>query len=112
MFFTLMNLMSMNILTAPELMRASTNMGVLLSTVLRHRGMSVPLQSKVDHMRKGSLEGCSGGCSGMACLVLRSMVTGDGGFNISLVDPPVLVSKTENLLVQWGMDFTINWLKN
>jgi len=25
-------------------------MGVLLSTVLRHRGMSVPLQSKVDHI--------------------------------------------------------------
>ena len=84
---------------APELTRASMNMGVLLSTVLRCRGTSVPLQSKVDCTRKGSLEGCSGGCSGMTCLVLRSMMTGDSGFNISLVDPTVLVSKTENMLV-------------
>jgi len=35
----------------------------------------------------------------MTCLVLGSMVTGDSGFSISLVDPTVLVSKTENLLV-------------
>ena len=61
--------------------------------------MSVPLQSKVDHIRKGSLEGCGGGCLGTTCSVIRSMVTGDGGFNISLVDPTVLVSKTKNLLV-------------
>ena len=87
MFFNLMNSMSMNIPVAPELTRALMNMGVLLSTVLRHRGMSVPLQSKVDCTRKGSSEGCSGGCLGMTCLVLRSMVTGDGGFNISLVGP-------------------------
>ena len=99
MFFDLMNLMSMNIPVAPESTRALTNMGVLLSTVLRCRGTSVPLQSKVDHTRKGSSEGCSGGCSGTTCLVLRSMVTGDGGFNLSLVDPTVLVGKTENLLV-------------
>src|SRR5882724_1323625 len=99
MFFNCTNLMSMNIPVAPESTRALTNMGVLLSTVLRHRGMSVILQSKVDHTRKGSLEGCSGGCSGTTCLVLGSMVTGDGGFNISLVDPTVFVSKTENLLV-------------
>src|SRR5882724_9990925 len=99
MFLDLMNSMSMNILVAPELTRASRKLGVLLSTVLRCRGTSVPLQSKVDHTRKGSSEGCSGGCSGTTCLVLRSMVTGDGGFNISLVDPTVFVSKTENLLV-------------
>jgi len=74
-------------------------MGVLLSMVLRHRGMSVPFWSEVDHTRKGSLECCGGGCLGMTCSVLRSMVTGDSGFNISLVDPTVLVSKTENLLV-------------
>ena len=67
-------------------------MGVLLSTVLRHRGTLVPLQSKVDHTRKGSLEGCSGGCLRMTCSVLGSMVTGDSGFNMSLVDPTVLVS--------------------
>ena len=75
------------------------NMGVLLSMVLRHRGMLVPLRSEVDDTKKVSLEGCGGGCLGMTCSVLRSMVTGDSGFNISLVDPTVLVSKTENLLV-------------
>jgi len=74
-------------------------MGVLLSTVLRHRGTSVPLQSEVDHTRMASSGGCSGGCLGTTCSVLRSMVTGDGGFNLSLVDPTVLVGKTENLLV-------------
>ena len=47
----------------------------------------------------GSLEFCSGGCSGMTCSVLGSMVTGDSRFDISLVDPTVLVSKTKNLLV-------------
>ena len=99
MFFDHMNLMSMNIPVASKLMRASTSMGVLLSTVLRHRGMLVPLWSKVDHTRKGSLEGCGGGCLGTTCSVLGSMVTGDGGFNISLLDPTVLVSKTKNLLV-------------
>jgi len=99
MFFYHTNSRLMNIPVAPESMRASTNMGVLLSKVLRYRGMSVPLQSEVDHTRKGSLEGCDGGCLGMTCSVLGSMVTGDGGFNISLVDPTVLVSKTKNLLV-------------
>jgi len=57
MFFDLMNLVLMNIPVAPELMRALTDMGVLLSTVLRHSGTSVPLQSKVDCMRKGFSEG-------------------------------------------------------
>jgi|SRR5882724_2673058 len=99
MFFNLTNLMSMNIPVAPEFTRALTNMGVLLSTVLRHRGTSVPLQSKVDLTRKWFLESCSGGCSGMTCSILRSMVAGDVGFNISWVDPTVLVSKTKNLLV-------------
>ena len=75
------------------------NMGVLLSTVLRHRRMLVPQQIEVAHTSKGSLEGCGGGCLGMTCSVLRSMVTGDSRFNISLVDPTVLFSKTENLLV-------------
>ena len=98
MFFNLTNLMSMNIPVALESTRASTNMGVLLSMVLIHRGTSVPLQSEVDCMNTGSLEDCSGGCLGMTCSVLSSMVTGDSGFNISLVDPTVPVSKTENLL--------------
>src|SRR5882724_9041030 len=99
MFFDHTNSMSMNIPVAPRLTRALTNMGVLLSMVLRHRGTSFPLWSEVDHMRKGSLEGCGGGCLGMTCSVLGSMVTGDSRFNISLVDPTVLFSKTENLLV-------------
>ena len=67
MFIDLMNSMSMNIPVAPELTRASTNMGVLLSMVLRHRGMSVPLWSEVDHTRKVPSEGCGGGCSGTTC---------------------------------------------
>ena len=91
--------MSMNILVAPKSMRALTNVGVLLSTVLKDSGTSVPLQSKVDCMRRGFSQGCSGACSGTTCLVLMSMVTGDCGFNISLVDPTVLVSKTKNPLV-------------
>ena len=52
-----LNLTSMNIPVAPESTRASTNMGVLLSMVLRHSGMSVPLRSEVDHTRKGFPEG-------------------------------------------------------
>src|SRR5882724_10285369 len=79
MFFDFMNSMLMNILVAPKLMRALTNMGVLLSMVLRHSGMSVPLWSEVDRIRKGISEGCSGCCSGMTFSVLGSMVTGDCG---------------------------------
>ena len=33
---------------------------------------------------------------------------GDCGVNISLVDPTVLISSTENLLVEWGMGFTVD----
>ena len=99
MFFDLMNSMSMNMLVAPESMRASTDMGVLLSMVLRHKGMSVPLQRVADHTRRGVLASWGVGCLGTTGSVLGSMVTGDGGVNISLVDPTVLVSKTENLLV-------------
>src|SRR5882724_12781711 len=73
--------------------------------VLSCSGMSVPLQSVAEHMRRG-------GSSGMACLVLSSVVTGDCGVKMSSVDPTVLVSSTENLLVGWGMDFTIDWPKN
>jgi len=61
--------------------------------------MSVPLQSQVDCMRKGFSEGCSGGCLGMTCSVLGSLVTGDCGFNIPLVDPTVLVSRPRTFLV-------------
>ena len=74
--------------------------------------MSVPLWSEVDHTRKGFFEGCSEGCLGMTCSVLGSMVTGNCGFNISLVDPTVLVSKTENLLVPQGVGFTVDRPKN
>src|SRR5882724_1012744 len=112
MFFDLTNSMSMNMPVAPESMRASTDMGVLLSMVLRHRGMSVPLQRVADRTRRGVLASWGVGCLGMTGSVFGSVVTGDGGVNISLVNPTVLVSKTENLLVQRGMDFTIGLPKN
>src|SRR5882724_2567820 len=99
MFFDLMNLMLMNMPVAPESMRASTDMGVLLSMVLRRRGMSVPLRRVADCMRRGVLVSWGVGCSGTTGSVFGSMVRGDGGVNISLVDPTVLVSKTKNLLV-------------
>src|SRR5882724_2660254 len=99
MFFDLTNLTSMNMPMAPESMRALTDMGVLLSTVLRCRGMSVPLRRVADRTRRGVLVSWGVGCSGMTGSVFGSMVTGDDGVNISLVDPTVLVSKTKNLLV-------------
>jgi len=36
-------------------------------------------------------------------------VAGDCGINISLVDPTVLVSNTNTLLVEQGVGFTIDW---
>src|SRR5882724_6728109 len=99
MFFNLTNSMSMNMPVATESMRASTDMGVLLSMVLRCRGMSVPLQRVADRTRRGVLASWGVGGSGTTGSVFGSMVTGDGGVNISLVNPTVLVSKTENLLV-------------
>ena len=99
MFFDLTNSMSMNMPVAPELMRASTDMRVLLSTVLRHKEMLVPLRRVTDRMRRGVSVGWDIGCLGTTGSVLGLVVTGDGGVNISLVDLTVLVSKTENLLV-------------
>src|SRR5882724_10341673 len=75
--------MSMNSTVAPESIRALMDMGALLSTVLSCSGMLVPLQSVSEHMRKGS-------SSGMACLVLSSVVTGDCRVKMSSVDPTVL----------------------
>src|SRR5882724_9179186 len=97
--------MSMNSPMAPESIRALMDMGVLLSMVLSCSGMLVPLQSVSEHMRRG-------GSSGTACLVLSSVVTGDCGVNKSSGDRTVLVSSTENLLVGWGMDFTVDQPKN
>src|SRR5882672_1356795 len=37
---------------------------------------------------------------------------GDCRVNISLVDPTVFVSSTENLLVEWGVGFTIDLPEN
>src|SRR5882724_5493072 len=99
MVFDLMNSMSINMPVAPESMRALTDMGVLLSTVLRRRGMSVPLRRVADRTRRGVSVSWGVGCSGTTGLVFGSVVTGDCGVNISLVDPTVLVSKTKNLLV-------------
>jgi len=89
----------MNMLVALELMRALTDMGVLLSMVLRCRGMSVPLRRVADHTRKGVSASWGVGCWARLVLVFGSVVTGDSGVNISLVNPTVLFSKTENLLV-------------
>src|SRR5882724_8845286 len=91
MFFDLTNSMSMNMPVAPESMRASTDMGVLLSMVLRHRGMSVPLQRVADRTRRGVLASWGVGCLCTTGSVFGSVVTGDGGVNISLVNPSVLV---------------------
>src|SRR5882724_7387364 len=99
MFFDLMNPSLMNMLVAPESMRASTDMGVLLSMVLRCRGMSVPFRRVADRTRRGVSVSWGVGCSGTTGSVFGSIVTGDSGVNISLVDPTVLVPKTENLLV-------------
>src|SRR5882724_9290464 len=99
MFFDLTNSMFMNMPVAPESMRALTDMGVWLSMVLRRRGMSVPLRRVADRTRRGVSASWGVGFSGMTGSVFGSMVTGDDGVNISLVDPTVLVSKTENLLV-------------
>src|SRR5882724_11690361 len=99
MFFDLTNSMLINMPVAPESMRALTDMGVLLSMVLRCRGMSVPLQRVADRTRRGVSVSWGVGCLGTTYSVFGSVVTGDGGVNISLVDPTVLVSKTENLLV-------------
>ena len=90
--------MSMKIPMAPESMRASTKIGVLLSTVLSCKGISVPLWSMAEHTGKGSSESWGVDCSGTTCSVLRS-VRGDGMVDISFVDPTVLASSTENLLV-------------
>ena len=93
--------MSMNSPVTPESIKALMDMGVLLSTVLSCTGMLVPLQSVAEHMRIG-------GSSGTACSVLSSVATGDCGVNMSSVEPTVLVSSTENLLVGWGVDFTVD----
>ena len=97
--------MSMNSPVAPESIRALMDMGVSLSMVLSCSGMSVPLWSVSEHMRIG-------GSSGTACSVHGSVVTGDCGVNMSSIDPTVLVSSTENLLVRWGMGFTVDLPKN
>src|SRR5882672_12532362 len=52
-----------------------------------------------------------GGSRGTAFSVFGSSM-GDCGVNISLVDPTVLVSSTENLLVEWGVGFTIDLPEN
>src|SRR5882724_10919244 len=49
--------------------------------------------------------------SGTACSVLSSLAV-DCGVNISLVDPMVLASNTNNLLVKWGVGVTIDQPEN
>jgi len=50
-------------------------------------------------------EGWCGGSSGTTCLVLRLVVAGDCGANMSFVDPPVLASNTKSLLVGQGVSY-------
>src|SRR5882672_4909876 len=93
-------------------MRAFISNRVLLPMVWIHRGSSIPLQSVVKRMRTGvELEDLHGGSWGMAFSVLGSSTNGCG-VNISLVDPTALVSSTKNLLVEWGVGFTIDLPEN
>jgi|SRR5882724_3238862 len=95
--------MSINGPVAPESMRAFISIGVLLPMVWICSGSSVPLQSVIEWMRTGvKLEDWWEGSWGTAFSVLGS-VAGGCQVNISLVDPTVLISNTENLLVEWGM---------
>jgi len=89
----------MNSPVAPKSMRASIEIAVLLPMVLSCKGILVPLQSVAELTRKGSSEGWSVVCSGMTCSVFSLVIAGDCGVNISFVDPTVLASSTENLLV-------------
>ena len=66
--------MSMNSPVAPESMRASTNIGMLLSMVLSHKGISVPLWSVAEHTRKRSSEGWGVVCLGMTYSVFGSVM--------------------------------------
>src|SRR5882672_4979972 len=92
----------------PESIRAVISSGVSLTMVWMHRGSSVPLQSVDEGISIGvGSEGLCGGSWGTAFSVFSSS-TGDCGVNISLVDPTVLVSSTENLLVERGVGFTID----
>src|SRR5882724_11311484 len=88
--------MSMKSPMAPKSIRALMDMGTLLYMVLSCSGMLVPLQSVAECIWKG-------GSSGMACLVLGSVVPDDCRVHMSFVDPTVLVSSTENPLVRQGM---------
>jgi len=40
------------------------------------------------------------------------LVAGGCGVNISVVDPPVIVYNTKNLLFKWGMGFTVDQAGN
>src|SRR5467141_3496109 len=104
--------MSINRPVAPESIRAFISSRVLLPMVWIHRGSSIPLWSMDEQMSIGvESGGLCGDSWGMAFSVFGSSMD-DCGVNISLVDPTVLVSSTENLLVEWGMGFTIDLPEN
>src|SRR6266850_249973 len=104
--------MSINRPVAPESIRAFISSGVLLPMVWIHRGSSVPLRSVDERMSIGVESGGWRGDSWGTAFSVFGSSTGDCGVNISLVDPTVLVSSTENLLVEWGMGFTIDLPEN
>ena len=111
-FFDQTYSMSINWPMSPKSMRAFISIRVLLHMVCTHSRTSVPLKSVIEWTRMAvRLGDWSGGFGGMAFSVLSS-VTGDCGSNKSFVYPTVLVSNTKNLLVKWGVGFTIDLPEN
>ena len=102
----------MNLPVAPKSMRVTISTRALLPTTWIWSGISVPLQRVIKWTRSGvRSEGWCEDSWGMACLVLGSLAM-DCGVNISFMDLTVLVSNIENLLVKWGVGFTIDQPEN
>src|SRR5882672_12314185 len=101
--------MSMNCPVVPaKSMRAFTDMGVLLSMVLRSKGISVPLWSEVKWTKTGvGLEGWGF----QAWLFWFSDATTVGStYLLGTLLCLSLVLRTYWSL--WGMGFTVDWPKN
>src|SRR5882724_4605187 len=100
----------MNLPMAPKSMSVTVSSG--LPTAWIWSETSVPLQRAIEQTRRGVESG--GWCEGFwctACSVFNSLAI-DCGVNISLVDPTVLDSNTEKILVKQGVGVTIDWPEN